>query len=109
MGCTASTPSAGDVEKARLAAEAMPLVTAAQNNDEEAVKALLAAGYKYLEEKDEFGNTPLILAAREGSDFSVKALLAAGANKEAKDVVSDGYACDDPLMADDPSHGLRVD
>lgn len=109
MGCIASTPSAGFIEeKARLAAE-KPLVTAAQNNNEEAVKALLAGGYKYLEERGEFGNTPLIMAAREGSDSSVKALLAAGANKEAKDNVSDGYPYGDPLMDDNLSHGLRVD
>jgi ankyrin repeat protein len=73
--------------------------------DEESVLALLAAGYKDLEEKDRDGSTSLINAAYWGMDSSVKALLLAGANKDAKDDVSTSDACDDPLMipADDPS------
>jgi hypothetical protein len=84
------------------------LVTAAENKDEEAVLALLAAGYKDLEEKDGTGRTALINAAYRGMDSSVEALLLAGANKEAKDNVSSD-ACDDPLVADDPSHGLSME
>ena len=48
------------------------------------------------------------MAAYNGMDSSVKALLGAGANKDAKGNVSTSDACDDPLVADDPFHGLRM-
>ena len=71
------------------------LVTAAQKGDEEAVKALLAAGYKDLEEGLNLGGeekmgemagecTALIFAATRGSNSIVQALLAAGANVNAR-------------------------
>lgn len=57
--------------------------------------------------------TPLIWAAANGHEGCLEALLTAGADKNVKTNVSDGNACDDPLtcplMADDPSHGLRKD
>ena len=52
--------------------------------------------------------TALIWAAANGQEGCVKALLTAGADKDVKTIVSSG-AYDDPLMADDPSHGLRLD
>ena len=67
---------------------AKPLVTAADKKDEGAVVALLAAGYKDLEEKGEYDSTPIIKAAARGHESIVKALLAAGANKDAQDEVS---------------------
>ena len=70
-------------------------MTAAQKGDEEAVKALLAAGYKDLEEglnlggKEKMGEmagecTALIFAANRGNKSIVQALLAAGANINAR-------------------------
>ena len=44
-----------------------------------------------------------------GIESSVKALLLAGANKDYKNNVSTSDACDDPLVADDHSHGLRME
>jgi hypothetical protein len=89
----------------------MSLVTAANKKDEEAVLALLAAGYKDLEEKDGNAWTALLNAAYRGMDSSVKALLLAGADKEAKNNVSSSacHASYAPLVADDPSHGLSME
>ena len=55
------------------------------------------------------GWTALIWAAESGHEGCVKALLAAGANKDAKNNVSTSDACEYPLMADDPSHDLRME
>jgi len=80
-----------------------PLTTAAEKEDTETVIALVGAGYKDLDEKDEYGCTALIWAADKGHEGCVEALLAAGANTDVQNYVSRG---DDPLMmADDPSHG----
>ena len=59
--------------------------------------------------KDINGKTALILAAYQGHEGCVKILLGAGANKDAKDNVSTSDACDDPLMADDPTYGLSME
>jgi ankyrin repeat protein len=78
-----------DVMKAAEAAKAKygskPLADAANGYDNEAIKALLASGYKDLEERDGDGYTALINAALRGMDSSVKALLDAGADKNAKE------------------------
>jgi hypothetical protein len=59
-----------------------PLVNAVDKGDEEAVKALLAAGYEHLEEREgRFGNTAFVLAASHGHQSILQALLAAGASE----------------------------
>jgi ankyrin repeat protein len=79
-----------------------PLVNAVDKGDEEAVKALLAAGYEHLEEReDRFGNTAFILAASHGHQSILQALLAAGANKDAQ--AHDGFTA--LIAAIGNSHG----
>lgn len=75
---------ASEAAKAKLGST--PLVTAAARLDKEAINALLAAGYKDLEERSG-GCTALMSAAQRGMDSSVRALLDAGANKEATEQV----------------------
>lgn len=65
-----------------------PLLTAASKKDEQAVMALLAAGYEDLEECDMEGYTTLVNAAVYGLEGCVKALLSAGADKDSQTIVS---------------------
>ena len=69
-----------------------PLVKAAEKKDEDAVKALLAAGYSDLEERDgEWDNTALINAADNGAEGCLRLLLAAGADKDAVEKVRPSF------------------
>ncbi|KAF3385739.1 Ankyrin repeat domain-containing protein 17 [Talaromyces pinophilus] len=62
-----------------------PLLTAAENGDEKAVKHLLEANANIEIEKDGDGKTPLFLAAQNGHEGVVKLLLDRDANIETSD------------------------
>jgi ankyrin repeat protein len=66
-----------------------PLSTAAMKGDDETVKALIATGYKHLNEWDGYPiryNTALNTYAARGCESMLKALIVAGANMEEESV-----------------------
>lgn len=66
-----------------------PLSTAARKGDDETVKALIATGYKHLNEHDTYPtsyNTALNTYAARGCESMLKALIVAGANMEEESV-----------------------
>ena len=69
-----------------------PLSTAAENGDDETVKALIAAGYQDLNECDLYKTQALMTYAERGCESMLKALIVAGADM---DIEKHGYT---PLM-----------